>query len=267
MFDQLGEGVFRRRYDSLDLNVGVVLGDDGVLIVDTRSTHEEAEELVRDLRTLTDLPVRWVVNTHWHWDHAFGNAVFPNCEIWGHDLCRTGMERFGERMKGDARSWLPSSQHAEVDAVVVVPPDRTFSDSASLAIGRDVDLTYHGLAHTDADIVVRVPGSDVAFFGDMIEEGGPPNFGDSYPLVWPETLEAAASDLPAVAVPGHGDVVDERFVKNQLEELSTIAGLSAQVAAGEIDLEAASAQGPYSREVMRSALARARSTSGGLIDT
>jgi glyoxylase-like metal-dependent hydrolase (beta-lactamase superfamily II) len=257
MFDQLGEGVFRRRYESLDLNVGVVLGDDGILIVDTRSTHEEAEELISDLRTLTDLSVRWVVNTHWHWDHAFGNAVFPNSEIWGHELCRAGMERFGERMKLDARSWLPSSQHAQVDEVVVVPPDRTFADSVSLAIGRTVDLTYHGLAHTDADIVVRVPGSDVAFFGDMIEESGPPNFGDSYPLVWPVTLESAAVDMPGVAVPGHGDVVDDDFVRAQLEELAAIARLSGQIAAGELDILTASAQGPYSQDVMRSAFARA----------
>lgn len=256
MFDQLGEGVFRRRYESLDLNVGVVLGDDGILIVDTRSSHQEAEELVRDLRSLTDLPVRWVVNTHWHWDHAFGNAAFPDCEIWGHELCRIGMERFGERMKVDARSWLPESQHPEVDQVVVVPPDRTFSDNVSLAIGRVVDLTYHGLAHTDADIVVRVPGSDVAFFGDMIEESGPPNFGDSFPLDWPATLESAATNLPTVAVPGHGDVVDESFVRGQREELAAVARLAAEVAAGELDLEAASVRGPYPKSVMISALTR-----------
>jgi glyoxylase-like metal-dependent hydrolase (beta-lactamase superfamily II) len=256
MFDQLGDGVFRRRYESLDLNVGVVLGEDGILIVDTRSSHQEAEELVRDLRGLTDLPVRWVVNTHWHWDHAFGNAVFTNCEIWGHDLCRSGMERFGERMKLDARHWLPESQHAEVDEVVVVPPDRTFSDRVSLAIGRSVDLTYHGLAHTDADIVVRVPGSEVAFFGDMIEESGPPNFGDSFPLVWPATLGAAMADLPAVAVPGHGDVVDEVFVRSQLEDLAAVAALCNDVTAGHLDLETAAERGPYPEAVMRSALER-----------
>lgn len=257
MFDELGEGVYRRRYESLDLNVGVVLGDDGILIVDTRSTHEEAAELLRDLGTLTDLPVRWVVNTHWHWDHVFGNSAFPNCEIWGHELCRVGMERFGERMKVDARGWLPAHQHAQVDEVVIVPPDRTFSDSVSLAIGRAVHLTYHGLAHTDADIVVRTPGSGVAFFGDMIEESAPPNFGDSYPLLWHETLESAMTDMPAVAVPGHGDVVDGDFVRTQLEELREVSRLADAMIAGELDMEAASSRGPFPQEVMKSALARA----------
>jgi glyoxylase-like metal-dependent hydrolase (beta-lactamase superfamily II) len=77
MFDQLADGVYRRRYESLDLNVGVVLGEEGALIVDTRASHVEADELLDELRTLTSLPVRWVIDTHWPWDHTFGNARFP----------------------------------------------------------------------------------------------------------------------------------------------------------------------------------------------
>ena len=83
MFDELAEGVYARRYESLDLNVGVVVSGDGVLVVDTRASHIEADELRNDLRSLTPLPVRWVVDTHWHWDHTFGNARFPEAEIWG----------------------------------------------------------------------------------------------------------------------------------------------------------------------------------------
>jgi glyoxylase-like metal-dependent hydrolase (beta-lactamase superfamily II) len=83
VFDQLADGVFRRRYASLDLNIGVVIGDEGVLIVDTRASHVEADELRSDLRALTAKPVLWVIDTHWHWDHTFGNARFPGAEIWG----------------------------------------------------------------------------------------------------------------------------------------------------------------------------------------
>ena len=77
MFDELADGVFRRHYESLDLNVGVVLGDEGSLIADTRASHVEADELLDELRRLTSLPVLWVIDTHWHWDHTFGNARFP----------------------------------------------------------------------------------------------------------------------------------------------------------------------------------------------
>lgn len=82
MFDELGEGVFRRRYEALDLNIGVVIGEDGVLVVDTRASHSQADQFKKELSSLTDLPVRWVINTHWHWDHTFGNSRFPDVDLW-----------------------------------------------------------------------------------------------------------------------------------------------------------------------------------------
>lgn len=258
MFEQLGEGVFRRRYESLDINVGVVVGDDGVLVVDTRCSHTEGNEIVEDLRHLTALPVRWVINTHWHWDHVFGNAVFAGTEIWGHELTQMTLEQRGEEMKAGGRDWLGPERHAEIDAVEIVPPDRVFSDAVSLEVGRSVELTYHGFAHTDADIVVRVPSSGVAFFGDMIEQGGPPYFGDSYPIAWPLTLRLASSQLPPTIVPGHGDVVDEPFVRGQHEELVAVAETATAFVKGEVDLEAAAAAGPYPVDVMTEALLRAQ---------
>jgi glyoxylase-like metal-dependent hydrolase (beta-lactamase superfamily II) len=258
MFDELGDGVFRRRYELLDLNVGVVIGTDGVLLVDTRASHRQARELAEELPTVTDLAVRWVVNTHWHWDHTFGNAVFSSAEIWGHELCAVALSTRGEEMKEAAREWLPAEVHPEIDEVVVVPPAQTFSEGVSLQIGREVNLSYHGFGHTDADIVVRVPDADVAFFGDLIEHGSPPAFGDSHPVAWPLTLRLASENLPSTIVPGHGDVVDPDFVEMQHEELEEVARLASDYVKGEVSLESAIGNGPYARDVMRGALLRAQ---------
>jgi glyoxylase-like metal-dependent hydrolase (beta-lactamase superfamily II) len=258
VFDEVGDGVFRRRYESLDLNVGVVIGEDGVLVIDTRSTEQEAAELRDELAQLTRKPVKWVVNTHWHWDHAYGNAVFEDAEIWGHELCQIALETRGEEMKAAAKKWLPETSYDDIDRVRIVPPTRTFSERATVAIGRSVDLSYYGFGHTDNDIVVTVPHGDVAFFGDLIEEGAPPNFGDSHPVAWPLTLALASEFLPSTIVPGHGDVVDPAFVENQRQELVEVAELSAQVVAGDLEIEEASGQGPYDVEVMRVALLRAQ---------
>ncbi len=258
MFDQIGPGVYRRRYESLDLNVGVVLGVDGVLIVDTRESHLCARELCEELRSLTDLPVRWVVNTHYHWDHTFGNAVFGDAEIWGHELALAALRDHGEEMKREVRGWFGTDRADEIDEVVITPPDHAFSDIASIAIGREIRLTYHGLAHTDGDIVVRVPDADVAFYGDLVEEGAPPSFADSYPIDWPETLRLATEETPAVVVPGHGDVVTPAFVTAQRQELAQVAEVARDLLAGESDLETATRTGPYPPDVMRSALDRAR---------
>jgi glyoxylase-like metal-dependent hydrolase (beta-lactamase superfamily II) len=228
-----------------------------LLIVDTRASHEEARELVDELKGLSSEPVRWIINTHYHWDHVYGNAVFEDAEIWGHELCQTAMNDIGEEMKESAKQWLPAEQHAEIDAVRVVPPQKVFSDEVSIDIGREVSMTYHGLAHTDSDIVVRIPGADVAYFGDVLEEGAPPNFGDSYPVDWPLSLRLAAEILPSVVVPGHGDVVDRAFVETQHAELVRVADQATSYVTGEMSLEEATAHGPYSVAVMKSALVRA----------
>ncbi|HEX6301022.1 MAG TPA: MBL fold metallo-hydrolase [Acidimicrobiia bacterium] len=258
MFDQLAEGVFRRRYESLDLNVGVVIGEDAVLVIDTRASHRQAGELIQQLGEITSLPVRWVVNTHWHWDHVFGNALFPDAEIWGHELCQIALATRGEEMKAAAKKWVPAEHQQEIDQVEIVPPDKTFAQGASLAIGRAVEMSYHGFGHTDADLIVTVPDADVSFFGDLVEEGAPPSFGDSYPVAWPLTLRLASDSLTGTIVPGHGDVVDPDFVRSQHEELVVVAEMATDFVNGEIDLEEAASSGPYGVEVMRSALIRAQ---------
>lgn len=257
MFDELGDGVFRRRYQSLDLNVGVVVGEDGVLIVDTRASHAQADQLKKELEALTTLPVRWVVNTHWHWDHTFGNSRFTGAEIWGHERCREVMATRGEEMKSAAKTWLPAELHGLIDEVVITPPDKTLSADASVFIGRAVELSYHGLGHTDSDIIVTVPDAGVSFAGDLIEESAPPFFGDGYPVVWPLTMRLAIEDMGQVVVPGHGDIVDQGFVRAQHDELVAVAELATSVIEGEISTDEAAGQGPYSREVMLTAINRA----------
>ncbi|SRR6266498_3148029 len=96
VWQEVGERVFRRRYPALDLNVGAVLGGDEVLVIDTRSWRAEAEELLRELRALTSLPCRQVLNTHAHFDHCFGNAVFRPAAVWGHQRCAENLRLHGE---------------------------------------------------------------------------------------------------------------------------------------------------------------------------
>ena len=256
VFDELGDGVFRRRYESLDLNVGVVLGEDGVLLVDTRSTTAEGAELEREVRLLTTKPVRWVVNTHWHWDHTFGNSVFREAEVWGHERCAETLRERPDEMREGAAKWFPDRRE-EFDAVEIVPPSKTLVNSASLAIGREILLGFHGLGHTDSDLIVDVADAQVCFAGDLVEEGAPPSFGDSYPLSWPLTLRLASDSMSATVVPGHGDVVDKTFVAGQHAELVAVAELASQCIGESLTVDEAVAAGPYPESVMRSAIGRA----------
>jgi glyoxylase-like metal-dependent hydrolase (beta-lactamase superfamily II) len=255
MFEELDYGVFRRRYQSLDLNVGVVLGEDGILVIDTRASHIEADELRHELRTLSSLPVRWVVDTHWHWDHTFGNARFPEAEIWGHELCRKNMVDLGDSMKEDAAAWLPDRLE-EIAEVVITPPTCVFDTAAAIDLGLVVvEMTYHGRGHTDSDIVVTV--SDVSFMGDLLEEGAPPVFDDGFPMSWPVTLESAAEIGSSIIVPGHGDTLDRAGAAAQLEEIRAVADLADRCREEGLPVAEAALLGPYPPEVMTSALERA----------
>ena len=241
--------------------MGVILGEDGVLVIDTRASHVEARELVADLAHITTLPVRWVVNTHFHWDHTFGNAVFPDAEIWGHTKTREALLEIGTKMKAGVQEWLGEERAAEIEEVEITPPERVFSDRASLLIGREVRLSHHGKAHTDSDVVVRV--DDVLFAGDIVEEGAPPGFDDSFPVAWPETLGMVLSEPAGVIVPGHGTVVDAEFADTQREELSRVAELARAVLDDPDSITDRAGEGPYPAEIMEEAFKRALQVAGG----
>jgi glyoxylase-like metal-dependent hydrolase (beta-lactamase superfamily II) len=261
-WEELGEGVFTRRYRFFDQQIGVVVGDDAVAVVDTRSTFRQAEEIKRDIAALTTKPVTTVINTHGHYDHAFGNRVFRPAAIWGHVRCASMLELTGERQRAGFIDEQPSMAD-EANEVVIDPPDRLFDTEATIDVGgRRVELRYLGRGHTDNDIVVSVPEARILFAGDLIEQGAVPFFGDGYPLEWPDTVERMLTILPEMVVPGHGQIGDRAFVESQLEAFRQIADLARRIHGGELDFHAAASAAPYpaveAREPLTRALAQLR---------
>ena len=264
---ELGEGVFSIRYRFYDQQIGVIVGSDGVLLIDTRSSHRQAREILDDLRAITPLPVAVVVNTHGHYDHVFGNRVFRPAPVWGHVRCARMVAETGDRQRAALIEAIPALaddwRGVEIDA-----PDRTFDAPAATVDvgGRIVELRHLGRGHTDNDVVVRVPDAGVLFAGDLLENGAPPNFGDAYPLDWPTTVERLLELVEGPVVPGHGDAADLAWARTQLEELRAIASLGRAVHAGTMDLEAAIARAPYpaaaAREPLERTLAQLRGEPG-----
>jgi glyoxylase-like metal-dependent hydrolase (beta-lactamase superfamily II) len=255
---EIGERVFVGRYRFFQQDIGVVLTDDGPIVIDTRSTAGQAREILDDLRALTAIPVAAVVNTHHHYDHAFGNAAFRPAPIWGHVRCAEFLRANAEAYRLEvAREELPDLAD-EVLATEIDPPDRTFGDDgADLDIGgRRLQLRYLGRGHTDDDIVIVVPDAAVLFAGDLVENGAPPYFGDGYPLDWPDTLRAIRPLVTGAVVPGHGDVADLAFLDRTVAEVAAVADLSRRVAAGELGLAEAIEAAPYRTESAREAIER-----------
>jgi glyoxylase-like metal-dependent hydrolase (beta-lactamase superfamily II) len=245
---EIGDRVFVRRYAFYDQNIGVVLGRGEALVIDTRSTYGQAREIVADLRSLTSDPVTVVVDTHGHFDHAFGNAIFRPATIWGQDGCVAFMRRTGEARKATIAAETPELA-GELDEVVIDPPDQTFATDATVELGgREVALRYLGRGHTDHDIVITIPGTDVVFAGDLLENGAVPFYGDAYPIDWATTAAGLARLVApdrGVVVPGHGDHAGRAFADGQAASIEAIATLAARVHAGQIGLEEALASHPF----------------------
>ena len=252
-FVEVADRVWVARYEWADANVTAIGSERGLVVVDTHGSTAAGRAVLGDLRRLGAGAVHAVVNTHWHWDHSFGNAAFrehdPDVPIHAHEQAAAWLGERGEETKA---RWLdyPQDPHAaEVADTEIVLPDRVFSMAHALDLGdRAVELLHLGRGHTDGDLVVRIPDADVVLGGDLVEESAHPWIGlDSWPLEWPSTLEAVLGQLglETLVVPGHGVVVDRAFVENQRRELGLIAeGVQRLVVAG-VPIEEAAAQGDW----------------------
>lgn len=244
--DEIGDRVWVAHHQHLDVNVGVIAGSRGLLIVDTLWSEPAAHDLVDRLPGGFGRVVA-VVNTHDHWDHVLGNAVFADAAvpIHAHEDAAAQIEELAPR--ADAR---------------VVVPDHRFSSVAVIDLGdRAVELIHPGRGHTAGDAVVRVADADVLFAGDLVEEGAPPCYGaDSFPLDWPASLDLLADLIGhrTAVVPGHGAVVDKAFVGDQRAELGVVAETIRDLAGRGIGVEdaLAAADWPYPTENLADAVRR-----------
>ncbi len=251
-FVEVADRVYVLRYPVLDVNVGLVEGDGAALVVDTLSTPEQAAELAGAIRTVTRDPLT-IVNTHHHFDHCFGNATLTGdpAAVWAHRAAAAHLREEGERWRRQAYEDYVDSEPelaAGLADVSVLAPGQAVHDEATLDVGgRRVVLRHLGRGHTDGDLVVLVPDADAVLAGDLVEESGPPDFGDAYPLEWPETLAALAHLLgPAsVVVPGHGAPVDRAFVLAQHAELTRLDWLIRDGDADGAPAEAVAAHAPF----------------------
>lgn len=191
-------------------NASFVIGDDGVAVIDTFEHPEAARALLAEIRKKTSLPIKFVVDTHYHIDHVGGNGVFAesgatvmaqrNVRAWIHT---ENLKFFGGK---DAKP----EQHAMVENLYA--PDMVYDSGVTLYLGSRVVQVKAYPGHTGGDSVVFVhdeKGNDVVFCGDLFWRHSLPNLIDANTRFWVETLDSLTNPAPregTVFVPGHGDL-------------------------------------------------------------
>jgi cyclase len=237
-FEKVTEGVFCAIAEGVPYyvaNSAVIIGNDGVMIVDTGSGPNEARVLLDGIRKITDRPVRYVVDTHFHLDHAYGSEVFAGALIIGHEITREllGPDALSGRTAAGNISRLPAriaearaeaekeasdEKRAELErradaleayrkemiSFVPVQPQLTFNEQVTVWLGdREARIMHLGRGHTAGDVVVYLPEERIVCTGD-IYNGYIGYMGDGYVDEWADSLDRlAALDFETV-IPGHG---------------------------------------------------------------
>jgi cyclase len=230
----------------VNCNTAIVESDDGVMVVDTHSKPSAARVIVQELRALTARSVRYVVNTHFHWDHWHGNevypAAYPNAEIVTNQITREAMVKKGlkriqdhvrqmpaeiakiradlaaatapdQRAKLQADLTLAEAYQAEVGALKPALPTMAFERTMTLyRHDREIQLLYLGRAHTEGDVFVYLPKEKVVITGDAVI-GWTPFMGDGYPEDWVGTLDRLAELDWTHLVMGHGEPAGRDWLK------------------------------------------------------
>jgi glyoxylase-like metal-dependent hydrolase (beta-lactamase superfamily II) len=243
-------GAIARPTAMLNCNAAVIVNSDHVLVVDTHSKPSAAKALIKQIRSeITDRPVRYVVDSHLHGDHAMGNEAYPevfgaNVEIISSTKTREWFEKLGmSRLKGslegipkqlaELKSKRDASkddyEKAELTATIegldaylkemtpprLTLPSMTFSDRLVIHRGgREIHLLFLGRAHTAGDVIAYIPGERVVATGDLMH-GLLPYMGDGFPDEWPATLKALEALEFDRVVPGHGAVQEGKGVLTQ----------------------------------------------------
>ncbi len=228
---------------SFAANAGIVIGRDGVLVVDTLISAKEGERFLADIRKVTDKPIRYVVNTHTHLDHAFGNYVFAKqgAVVISHEADRRYLEKMGEATLKNAGNFGLTPE--QMDGTTIVLPTLTFSDRLTIDLGGEtVELIHTAPSHTEGSVVVYLPAKKLLFAGDILFTDFHPFLADGDLPGWTKTLDAlVAMDVDRI-VPGHGPLSTKKDMREMKAYLLLFDARARELAARSHDADKVAAE-------------------------
>jgi glyoxylase-like metal-dependent hydrolase (beta-lactamase superfamily II) len=239
-FEKITDGIYYATGTGSMLTGGnhpIIINDRDVLLVDDGNTPAVGRELLRELKRITDKPVRWVVDSHYHWDHTDGNQIFgPDVQIIAHESVRSAIlghdflhtepyktsigsvpqqiENMKRQLAGEKdpakRSALSrqiaalQTELAQIEELKLTPPTMTYSSKLTIYDGgREIDLLFLGRGHTEGDTVVFLPKERIVCSGDLMESR-PAYMGDGIFDEWITSLDALKKLDFDTVLPGHG---------------------------------------------------------------
>jgi cyclase len=264
-FEKVADGVYYATASgtmTVGANSPIIVTDTEAIVIDSEITPAAARALIADLKAVTDKPVKYVIDSHYHYDHAFGNQVFgPDVQIIGHENTRKRLlgntmeqytylssvepvparvaalrERIAKETDPQQKALLERqvanslAYLEQVKEIKVTPPGVTLDRRMTLYRGgREIRLMYFGRGHTDTDLVVYLPKEKIVCTGDLMESVIS-YMGDAFATDWPATLDRLMELDFDTVMPGHGVVFKgkqriqefQRYVREVLKQAADL---------------------------------------------
>ena len=206
-FSEIGPGLFAYTAQG-DPNSGIIVGDDGCIVVDAQATPAMAKDVVARLAQVTDKPIKYVVLSHYHAVRVLGASAYGAQGIVASDETYRLIQERGQQDWDSEYGRFPRLFRDAESIPGLTWPTLTFDTAMTVFLGkRRVDIMAIGAGHTSGDIVAFVPDAQVMFSGDLVEYHSACYCGDAHLREWPQTLDTIREFDPRALVPGRGDAL------------------------------------------------------------
>ena len=229
--------------NSFAANAGIIVGRDGIVVIDTFISAKEAQRFIKDIRKVSDKPIRYVIDTHYHLDHAFGNAEFAKlgAVVISHVNDGKNLEKNGEPTLKNAKNFGLTDE--DMAGTVIALPSLTFTDRMTIELGGErIELIYVAPSHTSGSILVHVPDKKVLFAGDILFTDFHPFMAEGDIAGWLRNLDYMATLDVERIVPGHGPLSGKKDIAEMKNYLVTFDTKARELAAKSGDATAIAAE-------------------------
>ena len=224
--------------NSFGANAGIIIDRDGIVVIDTLVSAKEAKRFIKDIRAISKKPIKYVVNTHYHLDHTFGNSEFAKlgAVIISHTNDSKNLKTHGEIALKNAKNYGLSEQ--DMKGTKIAYPVLTFNNRIEIDLGNQkIELIYIGPSHTDGSILVYLPEKKILFAGDILFTNYHPFIADGNIEEWVKALDYIMTMDVEKIIPGHGPISSKQDIEDMKNYLIAFDMKAKELAAKSNDVE------------------------------
>lgn len=229
--------------NSFGANAGIVVGDREIAVIDSLISARQANRFLADIRKISDKPIRYVINTHSHLDHTFGNGIFARegAIVVSQEKCAQAMRSNLAQVLANAGDFGLTPE--EMTGTILSYPSPTFIERMQIDLGGiSLNLIYSGPSHSPGCILVQVPAEKVVFAGDILFTGFHPYMGEGDINGWLRNLEVLEKLGAERIIPGHGPLSTVSDVKEMAAYLTLYDARARELAKTGVTPETAEAE-------------------------